>query len=87
MVHCLSPFVQLHPGLLASGIVGRINHVQGTRPNAVSAFRTFVEYILCAYTHINKTTFTYYATSILYYNLRVVLRVPGKPTLISLHLD
>jgi len=31
--------------------VGRIdNHVQGTRPNAVSASRIFVEYILCAYT-------------------------------------
>ena len=46
--------------------VGRINsHVQGTRPNAVSAFRTFVEYILCAYTRINRITFTYYATSIL----------------------
>ena len=46
--------------------ISRINHVQGTRPNAVSAFRTFAEYIFCAYTRINKITFTYYTTSILY---------------------
>jgi hypothetical protein len=57
--------------------------VQGTRPNAVSAFRTFVEYILCAYTRMNRITFTYYATSIPRYDLRVVLRVPGEPTLIN----
>jgi hypothetical protein len=46
-----------------------------------------VEYILCVYTRINRITFTYYATSIPRYDLRVVLRVPGKLTLISLHLD
>jgi len=55
--------------------------VQGTRPNAVSAFRTFVEYILCAYTRMNRITFTYYATSIPRSDLRVVLRVTGEPTL------
>ena len=54
--------------------------MQSTRPNAVSAFRTFVEYILCAYTRMNRITFTYYATSIPRYDLRVVLRVPGEPT-------
>jgi pyruvate/2-oxoglutarate/acetoin dehydrogenase E1 component len=56
--------------------------VQGTRPNADSAF---AEYILCAHTQLNRITFTYYATSIPRYNLRVVLRVTGEPTLISLH--
>jgi hypothetical protein len=33
------------------------------------------------YTHVlNRITFTYYATSIPCYDLRVVLRVPGEPT-------
>jgi hypothetical protein len=54
--------------------------VQGTRPNAVSAFRIFVEYILCAYTRINRITFTYYATCISR-SLRAVPRVLGEPTL------
>jgi hypothetical protein len=67
--------------------VGRISsHVQVTRPNAVSAFRIFVEYILYAYTRINRITFTYYATCISRL-LRAMPRVLGKPTLISLHLD
>jgi hypothetical protein len=36
---------------------------------------------------LNTITFTYYATSIPRFDLRVVLRVTGKPTLISLHSD
>jgi hypothetical protein len=53
--------------------------VPGTKPNADSAF---AEYILCAHTQLNRITFTYYATSIPRYDLRVVLRVPGEPTVI-----
>jgi hypothetical protein len=63
--------VSIHP-------VGRINsHVQGTRPNAVSAFP---QSISSARTQLNTITFTYYATSIPRYDLRVVLRVTGEPT-------
>jgi hypothetical protein len=37
--------------------------------------------ISSARTHeLNRITFTYYATSIPCYDLRVVLRVPGEPT-------
>jgi hypothetical protein len=45
------------------------------------------EYILCAHTQRNTITFTYYATSIPRYDLRVVLRVPGEPTASVLECD
>jgi len=54
--------------------VGRINsHVQGTRPNAVSAF---LQSISSARTQLNTITFTYYATCISrYYVSCYALRV------------
>jgi hypothetical protein len=58
--------------------------VHGTRPNAVSAFP---QSISSARTQLNRITFTYYATSIPRYDLRVVLRVPGGPTEISQELE
>jgi hypothetical protein len=80
--HAFESFLPF-PDNLRFILVGRINsHVQGTKPNADSAFAEYS--ISSARTHeLNTITFTYYATSIPRYDLRVVLRVTGEPRILK----
>jgi hypothetical protein len=64
--------------------VGRIDyHVQGTKPNAVSAFP---QSISSARTQLNTITFTH-LTQLHITISRAVLRVLGKPTINEMCMD